>query len=167
MSSIPFEEEIVNGMNYKDSDSDSDSDYEVLPTVIESKKEKYMIASNIITQLQSDPSQLNAVEAMLNQRFTLVQGPPGTGKTYVGVQAALAILAESKRVKNKEIILCLCYTNHALDDFLLSLHEEGLSLNKIVRIGRSPKINEKLKCCCLTEKEETKFNNNQSRLVII
>jgi superfamily II DNA or RNA helicase len=42
----------------------------------------------------------------------LIQGPPGTGKTFVGVEACRAILAQNER------ILCICYTNHALDQFL-------------------------------------------------
>ena len=41
-------------------------------------------------------------------------GPPGTGKTHVGSVFARTILALDPRV----VILCVCQTNHALDQFL-------------------------------------------------
>lgn len=46
----------------------------------------------------------------------LTQGPPGTGKTYVGVQLCDILLRHSAAK-----ILCVCYTNHALDQFLEAL----------------------------------------------
>jgi hypothetical protein len=40
-------------------------------------------------------------------------GRAGTGKTFVGVEACLAILGSSSQK-----IMCVTYTNHALDQFL-------------------------------------------------
>ena len=59
--------------------------------------------------------------------------------------------------------MCLCYTNHALDDFLLSLHEDGLPLKEIVRIGSSPKIHDTIKDRCLGELSLASFDRNQTR----
>ncbi len=56
------------------------------------------------------------------------QGPPGTGKTFVGALLCDAILRRSS-----ETILCVCYTNHALDQFLEALLAKGIT--SIVRIG--------------------------------
>jgi hypothetical protein len=47
-----------------------------------------------------------------------------------GVQLTRAILAASN-----ETILCVCYTNHALDSFLEELLDDGLSKDEIIRIG--------------------------------
>lgn len=75
------------------------------------------------------------------------------------MQIAQALIKELKNPR----ILCLCYTNHALDDFLLSLHEDGLPLDAIIRLGKSPKINDKLKDRCLNDLPEVAFNRVQSR----
>ncbi|CAJ1962034.1 unnamed protein product [Cylindrotheca closterium] len=75
-----------------------------------------------------DTSQAKAVRHALTNRVALIQGPPGTGKTFIGGLIAQIILQNTN-----EKILCLCYTNHALDQFLEHLLEAG---NKsIVRLG--------------------------------
>jgi hypothetical protein len=43
-----------------------------------------------------------------------------------------------------ETIVAVCFTNHALDDFLLHLLEHGISEQSIVRIGGSDKIDPRL-----------------------
>ncbi|KXZ51993.1 hypothetical protein GPECTOR_10g1015 [Gonium pectorale] len=75
-----------------------------------------------------DPSQRAALQACLSQRVALVQGPPGTGKTFVGVLLCDALLRHSS-----ETILVVCYTNHALDQFLEALLDKGIT--DVVRIG--------------------------------
>lgn len=46
-------------------------------------------------------------------------GPPGTGKTHVGVEIMRVLLAPENRQATKiGPILTICYTNHALDNFL-------------------------------------------------
>ena len=61
-----------------------------------------------------------------------------------------------------EKILCMCYTNHALDSFLESLVDAGVSLAAITRLGRSPKISERLKSRCMDQLSESTFNRSQN-----
>ena len=83
-------------------------------------------------------SQLKAIQAALTKEFVVIQGPPGTGKTYVGLKIVQALLKNQKywrgcdqqtpaRVLLDEPVekrtvgspmLVVCYTNHALDQFL-------------------------------------------------
>ena len=86
-----------------------------------------------------DDSQRHAFFAALTQRFSVIQGPPGTGKTYLGLRIVQTLL-KNKGVWNGDHrdspILVICYTNHALDQFL-----EGILkiTEKIVRIGGQSK----------------------------
>eukprot|EP01105_Mastigella_eilhardi_P023676 TRINITY_DN6013_c0_g1_i1.p1 TRINITY_DN6013_c0_g1~~TRINITY_DN6013_c0_g1_i1.p1 ORF type:complete len:1190 (-),score=202.15 TRINITY_DN6013_c0_g1_i1:1691-5260(-) len=78
-----------------------------------------------------DTSQLEALRACLTREMALVQGPPGTGKTYVGVQLMKLLIANRGVVPLP--ILCVCYTNHALDQFLCDLMANGIT--GLVRVG--------------------------------
>jgi hypothetical protein len=69
----------------------------------------------------------------------------------------------SKSRVRSEKILCICYTNHALDDFLESLVSSDVPLTSIVRLGNSPKISESMKSRCITNIDETAFNRLQSQ----
>ena len=83
---------------------------------------------------QLDSSQLNAMKMALTQDVALIQGPPGTGKTYMGIKIVEAL------VHNRSVwdptgtspILVVCFTNHALDQFL-----NGIRLIKVVQ-ARTP-----------------------------
>ncbi|GLJ17597.1 hypothetical protein SUGI_0306460 [Cryptomeria japonica] len=75
-----------------------------------------------------DESQMEAVKQGITKRLALIQGPPGTGKTYVGLKIATILLSNVKRGP----ILVICYTNHALDQFLESIF--SIEPN-IVRLG--------------------------------
>lgn len=85
-------------------------------------------------QLNLDASQFIALQAALTKEFAVIQGPPGTGKTYIGLKIAQMLLENSDiwNSTNNSPILVVCYTNHALDQFL-----EGISsyTKEIVRIG--------------------------------
>ena len=78
-----------------------------------------------------DTSQLNAIQAALTKELTIIQGPPGTGKTFIGLKVVQCLL-NNKRFwsapNNNSPILIVCYTNHALDQFL-----EGI--NKFLKTG--------------------------------
>ena len=94
-----------------------------------------------------DESQLNAIRMALSQEVAVIQGPPGTGKTYVGLKIVEALL-ENRAVwdpAHTSPILVMCYTNHALDQFL-----EGIIETKchptVIRIGGRCK-NEKVEKC--------------------
>lgn len=73
-----------------------------------------------------DMSQFRAVQNALSREFSIIQGPPGTGKTYIGLKVVKALL-HNKQLWNKDPntgvednrpLLVVCYTNHALDQFL-------------------------------------------------
>ncbi|CAD8066847.1 unnamed protein product [Paramecium sonneborni] len=79
---------------------------------------KFNIFQQPWPQLQTslDLSQINAIKLMLQKEVALIQGPPGTGKTYCG---ALAVRLLYQNLQKKDFpILIVCYTNHALDQFL-------------------------------------------------
>lgn len=59
---------------------------------------------------------------MLTKEISIIQGPPGTGKTYVGSHA-VKILLQNKQYYTGPILV-VCYTNHALDQFLESFIED-------------------------------------------
>ncbi|KAK9808579.1 hypothetical protein WJX72_000022 [[Myrmecia] bisecta] len=103
-----------------------------------------------------DAAQAQALQAALTRQLALIQGPPGTGKstmlkpsgkTYLGIQLVRVLLANTQPQRPNERmqpafgslkpeigpILCVCYTNHALDQFLEGLLEAGVK--KIVRCG--------------------------------
>ncbi|KAK3639727.1 hypothetical protein LTR56_012304 [Elasticomyces elasticus] len=79
-----------------------------------------------------DYGQAQAVVSSLSRALALIQGPPGTGKSYTGVQLIMILLA-NKKAGDLGPIICVCYTNHALDQGLERLVDEGVQ--KIVRIG--------------------------------
>ena len=83
-----------------------------------------------------DSSQRQAIHMAFRTRASLTQGPPGTGKTFIGES-----IAEIIHNSTTEVILCLCYTNHALDQFLEALLDKGAT--DMVRIGgrsKSPRL---------------------------
>jgi len=102
-------------------------------------------------ELSLDFSQFRAFKSALTKEFVVVQGPPGTGKTFLGLKVA-TVLLENAPVWNASGVpmLVVCYTNHALDQFL-----EGLVpvTDSIVRVGGQSK-SEKLKSMNLKEKRK-------------
>ncbi|PNF18207.1 hypothetical protein B7P43_G18049, partial [Cryptotermes secundus] len=88
-------------------------------------------------ELELDVSQYRAFKSALTKEFVIIQGPPGTGKTFLGLKVASVLLKNSPIWNaSRNPILLVCYTNHALDQFL-----EGLIAvtNKIVRVGGQSK----------------------------
>ncbi|KAH6893145.1 hypothetical protein B0T10DRAFT_436979, partial [Thelonectria olida] len=79
-----------------------------------------------------DRGQCQGLIAALTREYALIQGPPGTGKSYLGVQLVRVLLAIKARAKLGPILV-ICYTNHALDQFLKHLLDVGIK--KIIRIG--------------------------------
>ncbi|KAJ4354192.1 uncharacterized protein N0V89_005926 [Didymosphaeria variabile] len=79
-----------------------------------------------------DLGQCHALLAVLSREFAFVQGPPGTGKSFLGVQL-MKVLMECKTRASLGPVVVVCYTNHALDQFLEHLIETGI--RKIVRLG--------------------------------
>ncbi|KAH6616003.1 hypothetical protein B0J18DRAFT_403352 [Chaetomium sp. MPI-SDFR-AT-0129] len=86
-----------------------------------------------------DKGQAAALGAALTREYALIQGPPGTGKSYVGVKLA-QVLLDHKSEADLGPLLVICYTNHALDQFLQHLLKTGIK--KIIRIGGQSKCAE-------------------------
>uniref|UniRef100_A0A8R1TQL9 NF-X1-type domain-containing protein n=1 Tax=Onchocerca volvulus TaxID=6282 RepID=A0A8R1TQL9_ONCVO len=105
-------------------------------------KLKYTLDGDKVACL--DDSQRNALCHAFTHEFALIQGPPGTGKTFLG-RLIVRILLENIKMWNPartNPILIVCFTNHALDQFLdgvlVDLINDGRyndELPSIVRIG--------------------------------
>jgi hypothetical protein len=79
-----------------------------------------------------DPTQSVALLNTLSRGLSLIQGPPGTGKSYTG-EKIIQVLLANKEKADLGPILCVCYTNHALDQLLEHLLDDGNT--RVVRIG--------------------------------
>lgn len=110
--------------------SDSEFDY-VDEYHIAIKKPR--IVRNTDRTVNLNEAQYEAYEAAMNQSFSIIQGPPGTGKTFLGLVVAKSLIAKKAEwYHDRYPLLVVCFTNHALDQFL-----EGLLpvTNDIVRVG--------------------------------
>ncbi|RYP53103.1 hypothetical protein DL768_001880 [Monosporascus sp. mg162] len=83
-----------------------------------------------------DETQSSALLDTLSRSLALIQGPPGTGKSFTGEKIVEVLLANKTGV-NLGPILCVCYTNHALDQLLEHLYDLGVK--GIIRIGSRSK----------------------------
>lgn len=85
-----------------------------------------------------DESQLAAVKSALSSELSVIQGPPGTGKTFIGLKVIRALLDNrgARGLGANGPLLVVCFTNHALDQFL-----EGIMQFEpnVVRIGMRSK----------------------------
>ncbi len=102
-----------------------------------------------------DDSQMEAIKAAMTQDLSVIQGPPGTGKTYIGLKIVQGLLANRQvwDPHKKSPILVVCYTNHALDQFLEGIRQhlvDGKPPN-MTRIGGRCK-SDILADCTLFEK---------------
>ena len=83
-----------------------------------------------------DSSQYTALQAALTREFVLIQGPPGTGKTFLGLKIAKVLLKNTENIFStlqEKPMMVVCYTNHALDQFLEGIH--AFEPDGIMRIG--------------------------------
>nr|KAG5685909.1 hypothetical protein BaRGS_005418 [Batillaria attramentaria] len=100
-------------------------------------------------ELKLDDSQYNALHNALTREFAIIQGPPGTGKTYLGLKILKMLLHNSQHWNDpvqKKPMLIVCYTNHALDQFLEGILQ--FFKGTLVRVGARSK-SEMLKECSL------------------
>ncbi|KAI0563256.1 DNA2/NAM7 helicase [Gracilaria domingensis] len=133
-----------------------------------------------------DQSQIESFATGLLKDVAMIQGPPGCGKTYIGVKVMQALLRNSLGIRTStwcrsltgirppgdvdeleqpylDPILCVCYTNHALDQFLSSLLDTGsVGLSEIVRVGSMSK-NDALKTRSLESLARASSGFNQRR----
>ncbi|KAK6514825.1 hypothetical protein TWF506_007187 [Arthrobotrys conoides] len=83
-----------------------------------------------------DDGQARSLVKALSREVGLIQGPPGTGKSFVGTKIVKVLLANKKKA-NLGPVVCVCYTNHALDQFLE--HLLSIGIENIVRLGSRSK----------------------------
>ncbi|CAG9814748.1 unnamed protein product, partial [Phaedon cochleariae] len=120
---------------------------------------EYMVDDNVYLRdwrviRDLNGSQVTAFRAALSQEISVIQGPPGTGKTFLGLKIADTLLRNKEAWFNHTPMLVICYTNHALDQFL-----EGIakSTERLLRIGGQSK-NENLQKFSLKNKKKGKKN---------
>ncbi|XP_068724766.1 uncharacterized protein [Montipora capricornis] len=109
--------------------------------------------------LPLNTSQLEALKTAITTEFSVIQGPPGTGKTFVGTKIVRCLLEnrDAWDPQHNSPMLMVCYTNHALDQFLEKLLE-FLPKREIIRVGtRSKSV--QLEDCNLK-----KFTDRSNRL---
>ncbi|RUP50778.1 P-loop containing nucleoside triphosphate hydrolase protein [Jimgerdemannia flammicorona] len=109
-----------------------------------------------------DDSQAKAVVETLSREVALIQGPPGTGKTKIGIDLVRILLHNHEKGRLGPI-LCICVTNHALDQFLEHLLDKGVK--GIVRVGSQSKT-ERLDELNLTELKMKQDRPYEVRLAI-
>jgi len=103
-------------------------------------------ALKLPSQTKLDESQTKCFLAGLRQRISLIQGPPGTGKSFIG-----SLIAKAINDYSKEKILVVCYTHHALDQFLGDLLKLGILESDIVRLGSIKKATARSQAISLTQ----------------
>ncbi|KAL7541149.1 LOW QUALITY PROTEIN: hypothetical protein ACHAXR_010669 [Thalassiosira sp. AJA248-18] len=129
MISVPLAEELVHIQKYPERPSYLPKNVR-LPQAfkrLEVDLEQWS-ESSMLEKTTLDESQSKALHMALTSRVALIQGPPGCGKTFIG-----SLLAQIIRDNTDESILCVCYTNHALDQFLDHMLKQGET--RLVRIG--------------------------------
>lgn len=81
------------------------------------------------------------MRAVLKRGLVIIQGPPGTGKTFVGSHIARMLLKSKNNLKiYSGPIFLICFTNHALDQFLLHIMA---FTKRVLRLGsqsRNPEL---------------------------
>ncbi|KAJ3359445.1 hypothetical protein GGF32_009371 [Allomyces javanicus] len=97
-------------------------------------EDRARVVDTLVAGSTLDASQAKALIGALTSEVCCIQGPPGTGKSFIGVKYVEALH------KHKDLslapILVLCYTNHALDQFLEALLDHGIT--NLVRVGSKP-----------------------------
>ncbi|XP_046669546.1 NFX1-type zinc finger-containing protein 1-like isoform X2 [Homalodisca vitripennis] len=144
--------------------------YLALPDVYNIKMANNHFAFRVLSDLEwpthedlgLDPSQYKAYKSALTNDLVVIQGPPGTGKTFLGLQIAKSLL-QNVSIWNRTNcpILVVCFTNHALDQFLAGLLPVT---SKLVRIGGKSKGNELDKFNIRERRKEySYYKKNQTR----
>ncbi|CAA9958526.1 AAA 12 multi-domain protein [Pyrenophora teres f. maculata] len=110
-------------------DKTQDESFSLEPT---SSCDDAVLVDKLESKTQLDRGQCRGLIAALTREYAFIQGPPGTGKSYLGLQI-MKILLDIKAKADLGPILIVCYTNHALDQFLEHLIDIGVQ--KLVRVG--------------------------------
>ncbi|KAI9221484.1 hypothetical protein BC828DRAFT_356939 [Blastocladiella britannica] len=89
------------------------------------------LEQQLVAETTLDVTQARALLGALGSEVACIQGPPGTGKSFIGVKIVQALIN-----LNQFPILIMCYTNHALDQFLEDLLD--VDIKSIARLGSRP-----------------------------
>ena len=118
-----------------------------------------------VQALHLNHSQLEALRTAVTTEFAVIQGPPGTGKTYVGAKIVRCLLENRNQWDPDKTspMLMVCYTNHALDQFLEKMLE-FLPKSEIIRVGGRCK-SEQLEECNLKLFTKRQRNYYQRALI--
>ena len=122
---LPFQNEII-GANFENLLIDNENEYKYKNEIIDLKNNKF--PENLVNEL--DESQLHAIKHCLLNKIALIQGPPGTGKTHI---TSILTNIFRENLKNDSKILIVCFTNHALDQFLENIIKENET--DVLRVG--------------------------------
>ena len=126
---------------------------DVICSCVDEKCDHSSVDVNDIQQVQLknakglDESQITGLCTALTRELVLIQGPPGTGKTYIGLKIVQSLLINKSLWANSHQnvpIMVVCFTNHALDQFLEGLVEIQkckLPSLEIRRLGGQSKSN--------------------------
>ncbi|KAF5346146.1 hypothetical protein D9758_009987 [Tetrapyrgos nigripes] len=115
---------VLNSPSYSSSLSSAIRAFEANPR--QDLKQVLQVPKSIVL----DHAQAHSLLSGLKQRLAIIQGPPGTGKSFIG-----ALLAKFLHQFSNQKILVVCYTNHALDQFLEDLLDIGIPMDDMVRLG--------------------------------
>eukprot|EP00736_Rhodelphis_marinus_P009799 Rmarinus@m.14001 len=149
MNSLPLEKQILSGRNENLPIHKFETLYDVADHVLMANENTNLQhIFNTPDELRLDLSQRRAVGESLKRRVGLIQGPPGTGKSFCGSLLVKAILEYTT-----ETVLCVCFTNHALDQFLEDLLNLGVPEKDVVRLGSRKKISDRIKGLQLNSRE--------------
>ncbi|KAJ8468551.1 hypothetical protein ONZ45_g17203 [Pleurotus djamor] len=130
MRKVPLEEEILLWDDLSDLIPPSSMPSSLVNSLHSNPSRDLKSIMTLPKSIKLDPSQAKSLLAGLTQRLSIIQGPPGTGKSFIG-----ALLAKIIHDFTSQRILVVCYTNHALDQFLEDLLDIGIPLSSMVRLG--------------------------------
>ncbi|KAK5125064.1 hypothetical protein LTR85_001255 [Meristemomyces frigidus] len=100
------------------------------------RQDQQFDARTLLQHSALDEAQQRATIHALTHQLALIQGPPGTGKSYTGIKI-IQVLLDNKAAGKLGPIVCVCYTNHALDQLLEHLVDAGVT--QVIRIGSRSK----------------------------
>ncbi|KAI1935491.1 hypothetical protein LOZ12_005733, partial [Ophidiomyces ophidiicola] len=146
MTSFPFASTILSSVPALQNVDHGSGLFSIIDRIKSSQGEDIQSVLGVSKKISLNISQLNSLSSCLSHAVSLIQGPPGTGKSFIGALAAKALCKNTK-----ETILVLCFTNHALDQFLEDLLSIGIPAELMVRLGS--KFTDQTKQLCLSEQK--------------
>ncbi|KAH7348505.1 NFX1-type zinc finger-containing protein 1 [Rhexocercosporidium sp. MPI-PUGE-AT-0058] len=151
MTELPLAEELL---HWEDGKSLGDPSFKPSSILKKLGEQQGQDLKNILgtkTNVVLDDAQMRSLCACFSQSVSMVQGPPGTGKSFLG-----ALVAKVLHDSTKQVILVVCFTNHALDQFLEDLMNIGIPAANMVRLGG--KSTDRTKPLMIREQTSSKLN---------